>query len=495
MRLSANLHLYRIGTVRLMDDRHGMTPNTARLVMLIDDEPAQQRLIAAVAARAGWRTIIAADGETALAMLGTRDGMMLSAILLDQAVPDHQGVTLIEEIRARRPLLPILTLTAINSVSIAVEAMRAGATDFLVKPIAPDRLLAALEAAVCGGDMAGELRPLTEKISSQLGFGEIVGSAPDFRAALAIAAKAARARIPVLIEGESGVGKEVLAEAIHAASPREKRPLIAVNCGAIPTNLVESELFGHEKGAFTGAFARHIGKFQDADGGTLFLDEVGELPLDAQVKLLRVLQSGEVHPIGSRGFREVDVRIIAATNKTLLDEVAAGRFREDLYYRLAVVQVSIPPLREREGDIPALARHLLARIARQPGMRGLGITDDALDILGSYDWPGNVRQLQNALFRAAVLCDGDALTVADFPQIANQSAPRRSIGSGSANDAGVTLYLPDGNMRSLGEIEADVIRLAIGHYRGRMTEVARRLGIGRSTLYRKLAELGISDVA
>jgi DNA-binding NtrC family response regulator len=472
-----------------------MTPHSTRILMLIDDESAQQRLISALAARAGWRTIVAPDGETALAMLGTRDGMMLSAILLDHAVPGGEGVTLIEEIRKRRPALPVLMLTAISSVSIAVEAMRAGATDFLVKPIAPDRLLAALEAAVSNGDFAGELRPLTEKISSQLGFGEIVGSAPEFRSALAIAAKAARARIPVLIEGESGVGKEVLAEAIHAASPREKKPLITVNCGAIPTNLVESELFGHEKGAFTGAFARHIGKFQDADGGTLFLDEIGELPLEAQVKLLRVLQSGEVHPIGSRGFREVDVRIIAATNKTLLDEVAAGRFREDLYYRLAVVQVSIPPLRERDGDIPALARHLLARIARQPGMRGLGITDDALDLLGSYDWPGNVRQLQNALFRAAVLCEGDALTIADFPQIANQSAPRRLSASSAASEAGVTLYLPDGNMRTLGEIEADVIRLAIGHYRGRMTEVARRLGIGRSTLYRKLGELGISDVA
>lgn len=470
-----------------------MTPTGTRILMLIDDEPAQQRLISALAARAGWRTIIANDSESAMAMLGTHDGMMLDAILIDQAVPGSDATTLISDIRERRPALALLMLTAITSVSIAVDAMRAGATDFLVKPIAPDRLLAALDAAVSAGNLNGELRPLTEKISTPLGFGEIVGSAPQFRAALAIAAKAARARIPVLIEGESGVGKEVLAEAIHAASPREKKPMITVNCGAIPANLVESELFGHEKGAFTGAFARHIGKFQDADGGTLFLDEVGEMPLDAQVKLLRVLQSGEVHPIGSRGFREVDVRIVAATNKTLLDEVAAGRFREDLYYRLAVVQVTIPPLRERNGDIPALARHLLARISRQPGLRGLGITDEALALLGSYDWPGNVRQLQNALFRAAVLCDGDALTEADFPHIASQSVPRRIVEH--ASEAGVTLYLPDGNMRALEAIEADVIRLAIGHYRGRMTEVARRLGIGRSTLYRKLAELGISDAA
>lgn len=470
-----------------------MTPSGTRILMLIDDEPAQQRLVTALAARAGWRTLIITDSESAIAMLGTQDGMMLDAILIDHAVPGSDATALISEIRERRPALPVLMLTAITSVEIAVDAMRAGATDFLVKPIAPDRLLAALDAAVGVGNLNGELRPLTEKISTPLGFDQIVGSAPKFRAALAIAAKAARARIPVLIEGESGVGKEVLADAIHAASPREKRAMITVNCGAMPANLVESVLFGHEKGSFTGAFARHIGKFSEADGGTLFLDEVGEMPLDAQVKLLRVLETGEVHPIGARGFREVDVRIIAATNKTLLDEVAAGRFREDLYYRLAVVQVTIPPLRDRSADIPALSRHLLARISHQPGMRGLGITDKALSLLGQYEWPGNVRQLQNALFRAAVLCDGDALTEADFPHIASLTIPQPM--SERVNDAGVTLYQYDGHLRALDDIEADVIRLAIGHYRGRMTEVARRLGIGRSTLYRKLAELGISDAA
>jgi DNA-binding NtrC family response regulator len=301
----------------------------------------------------------------------------------------------------------------------------------------------------------------------------------------------------VLIEGESGVGKEVVAEAIHAASPRNRKDIVRVNCGAIPANLVESELFGHERGAFTGAFERKIGRFQEADGGTLFLDEVGEMPLEAQVKLLRVLQSGEIQPLGARHAREVDVRVIAATNKTLLAEVEGGRFREDLYYRLNVVQVTIPPLRDRTGDIPSLARHLLARIAEQPGLRPLGITDEALALLGSYDWPGNVRQLQNALFRAAVLCDGDALTRADFPQIA-QLALGKPIAPGNgqpSGNAGVTLFRADGNLRALEEIEADVIRLAIGHYRGRMTEVARRLGIGRSTLYRKLGELGIDQSA
>ena len=470
-----------------------MTRNGQRMLLLIDDEPAQRRLVAALAARGGWRSVFAADAEMGIAMLGTQDGMQLDAILIDHWSAQADATRLIAELRERRPALPILMLTANGSVAHAVAAMRAGATDFLVKPLAPERLLAALDAAVSGEDH-GELRPLTEKIPALLAFDEIVGSSPDFRAALAIAAKAARARIAVLIEGESGVGKEVVAEAVHAASPRAKKPMIALNCGAIPANLVESELFGHEKGAFTGAFERKIGRFQDADGGTLFLDEIGEMPLDAQVKLLRVLQSGEIQPIGARHPRQVDVRVIAATNKRLADEVEAGNFREDLYYRLNVVQVTIPPLRERTGDVPALARHLLARIAQQPGLKPLGITDDALALLVEYDWPGNVRQLQNALFRAAVLCEGAALTRTDFPQIAALGHRGRGPAA-SVNGGGVTLFRADGNLRPLEDIEADVIRLAIGHYRGRMTEVARRLGIGRSTLYRKLGELGIDNAA
>ncbi len=475
------------------------------ILMLIDDEPAQRRLVSALAARAGWRTLLADDGETALATLGTQDGMRLDAVLLDQWSPSFDPADLIRQIRAERPSLPVLILTAHNNVAVAVEAMRAGAADYLSKPIAPDRLLAALNATLNDAHGGGELRPLTEKITAPLSFEDVVGSAPMFRAALAIAAKAARARVPVLIEGESGVGKDVVARAIHAASPRHKQAMITLNCGAIPANLVESELFGHERGAFTGAFDRHVGKFVSADMGTIFLDEVSEMPFDAQVKLLRVLQDGEVQPIGARRPVHVDVRVIAATNKKLQEEVEAGRFREDLYYRLNVVQLTVPPLRERKGDVPALCRHLLARIAAQPGLRSLGLTGEALALLMQHDWPGNVRQLQNALFRAAVLCEGDALTPQDFPQIAAQIENRIATGVASLRavpaqpshqeGAGITLFEGDGHVRQLAEIEADVIRLAIGHYRGRMTEVARRLGIGRSTLYRKLTELGIDSAA
>jgi DNA-binding NtrC family response regulator len=482
-----------------------MIENETPILMLVDDEPAQRRLTIALASRAGWRTVCAQDAEQAIAMLGTRDGMRLSAVLIDDWTPEFEAASLITEIRARRPALPVLVITTNSDTAVAVAAMRAGAHDFLTKPIAPDKLLAALEAAVNHARHPGELRPLTEKISASLGFDEIVGSSPTFRAALAIAAKAARARVPILIEGESGVGKDVLARAIHAASPRTRQKMITVNCGAIPANLVESELFGHERGAFTGAFERHIGRFAAADGSTIFLDEVSELPLDAQVKLLRVLQDGEIQPVGARHVSQVDVRVIAATNKRLLDEVEAGRFREDLYYRLNVVQITIPSLRERSGDIPALARHLLTRLASQPGLRSLGITSEAIDLLKRHDWPGNVRQLQNVLFRAAVLCEGDGLTELDFPQLAERVlSTARTIGTGQpsvlVNNAqesgiGVTLYEATGHLRALADIEADVIRLAIGHYRGRMTEVARRLGIGRSTLYRKLAELGIDTAA
>ncbi|MBP6031114.1 MAG: sigma-54-dependent Fis family transcriptional regulator [Sphingobium sp.] len=472
------------------------------LLLLIDDEPAQKRFVSALAARAGWRTIYASDQSAALATLGTRDGMQLDAVLIDHWNPGMKPVETIREIRARRPSLPILVITSQNDVLDAVEAMRAGATDYLAKPIAPDRFLAALNATLDRTEeKTGELRPLSEKLTAPLAFNEIVGGSPNFLAALAIAAKAARARVPVLIEGESGVGKEVIAQAIHAASPRHRNRMVAVNCGAIPANLVESELFGHERGAFTGAFERQIGKFTDADMGTIFLDEISEMPLEAQVKLLRVLQEGEVQPLGARLPLHIDVRVIAATNKVLEQEVAAGRFREDLYYRLNVMHVTVPPLRERTNDIPALARHLLARLSSQHGLPSLSITNEALSLLMQHDWPGNVRQLHNVLFRAAVLCDGDFLTPQDFPHIAAQARIHRSSqsaaqdGADHAEGGAITLYEQTGHIRQLADIEADVIRLAIGHYRGRMTEVARRLGIGRSTLYRKLTELGIDNVA
>ena len=464
-----------------------------RLLMLIDDEPAQSRLITALAAREGWRTLVVRDSETAIATLGTRQGMALNAIILDQWVPGDEACTLIAELRSRRPALPILMLTTSASPLLAVEAMRAGATDYLVKPVAPDRLMQALRMATTREAPRDELQPLTEKMSGTTDFEDMIGASPAFRSALAVAAKAARGHGSVLIEGETGSGKETLVRAIQAASPRAKASFRLLNIGAIPANSVESALFGHEKGAFPGAFERHIGALQHADGGTLALDEVDRLPLPVQERLLESVRKGDVRPIGAHHSFRIDVRIIAASNLPLKEMAESGHFAADLHQLLAGATVYLPPLRERSGDIPALARHFLARIGDQPGLRPLGITDSALALLGAYDWPGNVRQLQAVLFRAAVFCDGDALTAEDFPQLSDMLGGSGHTQSPHQEGVGVMLYAPDGNLRPLEDIEADVIRLAIGHYRGRMTEVARRLGIGRSTLYRKLTELGIGE--
>lgn len=468
-----------------------------RLLMLIDDEPAQCRLITALAAREGWRTIVVRDSETAIATLGTRQGMQLNAIILDQWVPGDDACELIAELKSRRPALPILMLTTSASPLLAVEAMRAGATDYLIKPVAPERLMQALRTATTREAPRDELMPLTEKMPASPDFDAMIGASPTFRAALAIAAKAARGHGPVLIEGESGTGKEMLVRAMHAASPRARMPLRIINAGSVPPNAIESALFGHERGAFPGAFDRQIGALQHCDGGTLVIDDIDRLPLTVQARLAEALARGDVRPIGARHSFRVDVRIIACSNLPLRELVHAGEFLIELHKAIMQVQVALPPLRERTGDMAALARHFLVRIGEQPGLRQLGITDGALQLLSAYHWPGNVRQLQAVLFRAAVFCDGDALTADDFPQlndlVGGTSPSQQSSSMHEA--AGVTLYTPDGNLRPLEEIEADVIRLAIGHYRGRMTEVARRLGIGRSTLYRKLGDLGIDNAA
>ncbi|MEC9369313.1 MAG: sigma-54 dependent transcriptional regulator, partial [Pseudomonadota bacterium] len=322
----------------------------------------------------------------------------------------------------------------------------------------------------------------------------------------------------------SGVGKELIARAIQGESARAGRPFITVNCGAIPENLVESTLFGHEKGAFTGAVSRRDGKFKEADGGTLFLDEIGELPLDAQVKLLRALQEGEIDPVGARAPVKVDIRLISATNVDMIKQVRDGRFREDLYYRLNVFPVWIPPLRERMEDVPELVRHFLSRFAAEEGKRVTQVSDAALDMLCRYPWPGNVRQLENAVFRAVVLADTGIIGVDEFPQIAAhvegfeaavppapQPKPKmpefegpamiggesmvpptmKMNGDGGRDSLGIPALTSDGEVRALEAVEADMIRLAFGRYRGHMTEIARKLGIGRSTLYRKMREIGL----
>jgi DNA-binding NtrC family response regulator len=472
-----------------------MAEDDTRLLMLIDDEPAQSRLIAALAAREGWRTLVVRDAETAIATLGTRQGMQLSAIILDQWVPGDDACQLIEELKARRPALPILMLTQSASPLLAVEAMRAGANDYLIKPVAPERLMRALRSATKLEAPKAELQPLTEKMPAVLDFDAMIGTAPAFRTALARAAKAARGHGHVVIEGESGTGKEMLLRAMHAASPRAKAPFRLINIGGIAANSVESALFGHEQGAFPGAFDRQIGALQFCDSGTLVIDEIDRLGSELQERLAQTLSEGIVRPVGARHGFKIDIRLLTASNLPLADLVEAGHFNAELLKHIGATHIALPPLRERAGDIPALARHFLGRIGDQPGLKHLSLADSALAILTAFDWPGNVRQLQAVLFRAAVFCEGEALTARDFPQLSEIVGDLGEPGASLQEAVGVMLYTEDGNLRPLEEIEADVIRLAIGHYRGRMTEVARRLGIGRSTLYRKLSDLGIESAA
>ena len=481
---------YQTGTVLKI-----MAEQDPRLLMLIDDEPAQSRLITALAAREGWRTLVVRDSETAIATLGTREGMQLGAIILDQWVPGDEACSLIQELKSRRPGLPILMLTTSASPLLAVEAMRAGAADYLIKPVAAERLMQALRSATTREAPKDELAPLTEKMSDTLDFDAMIGAAPLFRAALAKAAKTARGHGSVLIEGEAGTGKEMIVRAMHAASPRAKMPLRIVNVTGVPASSLESLLFGHEKGAFPGAFERQIGALQQCDGGTVVLDDVDRLPPELQDRMAEAMERGSIRPVGARHSFRVDVRIIAASNYPMNELVAGGAFREDLANQLGATLIRLPALRERITDLSALTRYFLARIGEQPGLRELGITDGALNLLSAYDWPGNVRQLQAVLFRAAVFCDGDALTANDFPQLVELIGEQAIETGQTFEGVGVQLYTSDGNLRPLEEIEADIIRLAIGHYRGRMTEVARRLGIGRSTLYRKLSDLGIGDAA
>ena len=472
-----------------------MREELLRTLLLVDADAGEKRALAATASRAGW-SVTAANSAEAGEFLAGPHGREVRAVLISGWNPSS-GPEVIIQLRCGRPDLPVLVLANQESIPQAVDAMRAGASDFLVKPVAPERMLEALNAHRDRRRPTGELAPVAEKLTAALSLEELVGGSPDFRSALAVAAKAARNRLPILIVGESGTGKETLARAIHGASLRAKGPLISVDCKAVAANIVDSTLFGHSAGAFPGAFSEKIGKMVEADGGTLLLDEIGALPAETQALLDRTLATGEVRPVGCNGSNSVDVRVIATSSAALPED-----FNSALKERVAAVTVFIPPLRERSTDIPALARHLLERIAGQTGMRPLSIGNDALAILMRYGWPGNVRQLAGVLLRAALQCDSGALGAEHFPHIAIQSrfSGRRSdrspeLSQSSADNAlggpQLTLFRGDGHLRSMEEIEADVIRLAIGHYRGRMTEVARRLGIGRSTLYRKLAELGI----
>jgi len=493
----------------------------AATILIADDDPVQRRLVENMVQKCGYEAIVVDGGDAAIAVLTGPDAAAIDAVVLDLVMPGLDGMGVLDKLRDAGLNLPVIVQTAHGGIDNVVSAMRAGAHDFVVKPVGMERLQVSLRNALNASALKGELQRIRHSREGRLTFADVITRSETMAAVLRTAQKAAASSIPVLIEGESGVGKELFARAIHGSSERKSKPFVAVNCGAIPDNLVESILFGHEKGAFTGATERHMGKFVEASGGTLFLDEVSELPLSAQVKLLRALQEGAVEAVGGRKPVKVDVRIISATNRKLLDRVKGGHFREDLFYRLHVLPLTIPPLRARREDIPHLLRHFLARFGAEENRTITGISGEAMTHLAQLEWPGNIRQLENAVYRAVVMSDGDQLGLADFPVIgAPPSVAADSHGEplhaevlhGEPLMVSPPLHSPalvsgaeipiaplptngtlamlngTGEVRPLDEMEHEIIRFAISHYRGQMSEVARRLKIGRSTLYRKLDE-------
>jgi len=481
-------------------------------VLIVDDDPIQRRLLTEMVKRFGFDPIAVESG--ALALDRIRSGQEFAAVVLDLVMPDLDGMAVLSRLRDIEDAPPVIVQTAHGSIETVISAMRAGAVDFVVKPVGAERLQVSIKNAMRVDALEGEVRRLAKRTSGGLQFKDLAARSSDMIRAVRLGERAAKSSIPVLLEGESGVGKEVFARALQGASDRRGRPFVTVNCGAIPANLVESILFGHEKGAFTGATERHAGKFVEASGGTLFLDEVSELPLDAQVKLLRAIQEGEIDPVGGKRTVKVDIRLISASNRNLLELVRQGKFREDLFYRLNVFPITIPPLRNRREEIPELASRFIARIGAEEGRHIRAITPAAVELLQKYDWPGNVRQLENVMFRAIILSDGPELTVDEFPQIAREvdgyearippiiaPAPRieRSeqevIRVEVRDPSALALLNGTGDVRKLEEVESEAIKFAIEHYRGQMSKIARKLGIGRSTLYRKLRDLGLGDLA
>jgi two-component system response regulator HydG len=402
-------------------------------------------------------------------------------VLLDLRLPGASGLDLLQEIKQRRPETQVILMTGYGSVASAVQAMKMGAYDYVTKPFNLDELKLLLQRAAGHVRLAVENRVLREKVRATHGFGNIIGRAPEMEKLYRIISKVARSVHPVLIYGESGTGKELVARAIHFNGPNKDRAFLPVDCGSLVPTLIESELFGYVKGAFTGANRTKDGLLAIASGGTIFLDEIGELPVDMQAKLLRALQEREIRPVGATRSVPIDVRILAATNRDLEEAVAQGTFRKDLYFRLNVVNLRIPPLRERKQDIPLLVGHFMERLQRATGVER-SMSDEALRLMLAHDWPGNVRELENCLERASTLSSGPVIQVSDLPTEVQNASAAPAAGAG-ANGHRIT---------SIAELEKQAILNAIVQMNGDKMAAARSLGIGKTTLYRKLKEYGVA---
>ena len=454
--------------------RNGMAEKGSHTVLVVDDDPGHRGMLEALLGRWGLAVTSAGDGKEAVARVCERP---FDVVLMDIRMPDMDGITALKEIRKYNPAVPVVLMTAYSAVESAVEAMKSGAVDYLIKPLDFDQLKSTLFKTLEHSEAvrSGERFPVPVE--------GIVGNSPAVRRMLEMIHTVAPSEATVLINGKSGTGKELVARAIHNQSQRKDGPWVAVNCAALTESLLESELFGHEKGAFTGADKRRDGRFLQADGGTLFLDEIGEISLLMQVKLLRAIQQREIQRVGGDATLKVDVRIVAATNRNLLDEVAAGRFREDLYYRLNVVSIQVPSLQERSEDIPLLAEHFLKVFGERNRKDVKGFTPKAMDMLIKYPWPGNVRELENAVERAVVLLFGSYVSERELPLAVTQAYEQEDDTEPSA------LSVPlEG--ATLEDVEREAILRMLDSVGDNKSEAAKRLGISRKTLHTKLKRYG-----
>jgi two-component system response regulator HydG len=452
---------------------------TKNTVLIVDDDAGHRAMLRTLMKGWGYELEEADDGTTAVDMIRERS---FDVVLMDLKMVNMSGVEALEKIKDHNPAIPIIIMTAYSSVDTAVETLKKGAYDYLTKPLDFEKLKRTVARIIESMYLKEENRHLKEKLGSRFSRENIVGNSPAMLRLLETVEQAAPSDANILITGESGTGKELIAGAIHYNSPRKEFPFVKINCAAITETLLESELFGHEKGAFTGADKRKKGQFVQAHNGSILLDEISEMPLPMQAKLLRVLQEKEVTPVGGEKTIAVDVRIIASTNKDLSRLVETNAFRQDLFFRLNVVDLEIPPLRDRREDIPELAHHFLKMFAVKNKKNISGFTPDAMDALLKYAWPGNVRELMNTIERAAVLSRSEYLSLEDFPLISRGTDPTESAGGLQGED-----FLPP-----LSEVEKEAILKTLAVTEGNRSEAARRLGITRKTLLKKLKEYGVA---
>lgn len=456
-------------------------------ILIVDDDAVQRHILNMLIERKMHYTALeAANAPEALKLL-QNTSQNISLIILDVHMPGMSGIELLDILSQQYPHIPVIMLTAEEDLQIAVQAMQLGAKDFLNKPLDVHRMEISINNVLKMNLLEREVNRLKHQEEGKFSFNNLIGHNQGLLEVIKQGKKAASSNIPVLLNGETGVGKEVFARAIHGESARVGKPFIAINCGAISPNLIESTLFGHEKGAFTGAINKSPGCFKEADGGTIFLDEVGDLPLDAQVKLLRVLQEKEITPVGSSKAIPVDVRIISATHKDLETSVNQGDFREDLYFRLNVLPITIPALRERPKDIPLLIQHFMERFSATENRPLKKVSPQALKALSEWKWVGNVRELENIIHRAIIMSDNETLALEDFSTL---SSPQRIVKLSEEKKALIALpiFQTNGSIKTAAMMERDLMLFALGYYDGNITQAAQGIGMAKSTFYRKLKE-------